>query len=397
MTPPTAGAQLRPRLTDAGRVRHDSTAPNEKPASATSLVVHRDEPLRAHLGPPVRLLDQVHAVLRARHYSPRTEEAYTHWIRRFILFHGRRHPSELDEQDINAFVSSLAAVDKVSASTQTQALSALVFLYKHVLQQPFDHITGLVRAKHPERLPVVLTRAEVAALLARVQGTPQLMAALLYGSGLRLLECCQLRIKDLDLDRRELRIRRAKGDKDRVTMIPAGLLEPLAHQLRNVRHGFEQDGGQVHVGLPHALRRKYPNASREWPWRWLFPAARTYIHPENGRRYRHHFHETAVQRAVKLAAQAADISKPATCHTLRHSFATHLLERGYDIRTIQELLGHSDVSTTMIYTHVLNRGGLAVQSPLDETLFLPPPPQHRPQSPDSLNPLAPRPPKAWKR
>lgn len=315
-----------------------------------------------------RLLDVVRARIRAKHYSPRTEEAYVGWIRRYIRYHGRRHPRQMGEAEVSAFLSSLAVEGGVAASTQNQALSALIFLYAEVLGAPFDCLDGIVRARRPARLPVVLTVDEVRRLLAELRGTEWLMASLLYGAGLRLLECAEIRIKDVDLDKRELRIRDGKGRKDRVTVIPARLVEPLAMQVASVRrlHGSELASGGGRVSLPDALERKYPNAGREFGWQWLFPATRTYVDPRTGDRRRHHLHESVLQRAVQAAARQARLTKRASCHTLRHSFATHLLEAGYDIRTIQELLGHRDVSTTMIYTHVLNRGGLAVRSPFDE-------------------------------
>jgi integron integrase len=331
-----------------------------------------------------KLLDQVRQMLRMRHRSPRTEEAYLHWIRRYIRFHGHRHPRDLGRDDITSFISSLAVERNVSPSTQTQALSALVFLYKHVLQLPFDWLDHIARARKPKRVPVVLTRREVAAVLDQLTGTYWLIASLLYGSGLRLLEACQLRIKDIDLERHELVIRDGKGRKDRRTVIAEHVIAPLRAQLRAVHDLHEQDllADAGHVALPSALARKYPNAERDWLWQWAFPATRIYIDTSSGRKRRHHIHESAVQKAVKAAARAAGITKRATCHSFRHSFATHLLERGYDIRTIQELLGHHDVKTTEIYTHVLNRGRFGVQSPLDDTMDLPPvslpPPPARP-------------------
>ncbi len=324
--------------------------------------------------PSPRLLDQVRQSLRMRHRSARTEEAYLQWIRRYIRFHGHRHPRELGRDDITSFISSLAVERNVSSSTQTQALSALVFLYKHVLDVPFDWLDHIARARKPKRVPVVLTRREVAAVLDRLTGTYWLIASLLYGSGLRLLEACQLRIKDVDLERRELVIRDGKGRKDRRTVIAEHVIAPLRAQLQAVHELHQQDllADAGHVALPSALARKYPNAERDWLWQWAFPATRIYIDPQSGRKRRHHIHESAVQKAVKAAAQAAGMTKRATCHSFRHSFATHLLERGYDIRTIQELLGHHDVTTTEIYTHVLNRGRFGVQSPLDDTMDLPP-------------------------
>jgi integron integrase len=314
-----------------------------------------------------RLLDAVREAIRTRHYSPRTADAYVFWIRRFILFHGKRHPRELAEPEIAQFLTHLAVERHVSASTQTQALCALLFLYRVVLGLQLVHVDELVRAKRPARLPVVLTRTEVRGLLAEMYGTPQLVASLLYGSGLRLLECLQLRVKDCDLERREIIVRDGKGQKDRVTMVPQSLVPPLAFHLRQVRELHEADVRRGHgsVALPDALARKYPKAAWEFAWQWVFPATRTYWAADVGQRRRHHLHETVIQRAIREATLRAGLTKRASCHTLRHSFATHLLEDHYDIRTIQELLGHRDVATTMIYTHVLNRGGHGVRSPLD--------------------------------
>jgi integron integrase len=335
-----------------------------------------------------RLLDEVRRALRLRHRSPRTEEAYLHWIRRFIRFHGRRHPRELGRDEIERFLSSLATEHRVSASTQGQALSALVFLYRHVMHMPFEWLDHLVRAKKPKRIPVVLARSEVATLLTHLSGRHRLMAALLYGSGMRLLECCQLRIKDIDLERREIRVRDGKGRKDRITVLPEYLVRPIASHLEQLQalHRRDIQRGAGYVALPNSLDRKLSGAAREFPWQWLFPASRAYIDPSTSQQRRHHAHETALQRAVKTAARAAGLRKRATCHSLRHSFATHLLERGHDIRTIQELLGHADVSTTEIYTHVLNRGPFGVQSPLDDTLAPMLAPRLRPQPPRSLTP-----------
>ena len=301
-----------------------------------------------------------------RHYSRRTEQAYLSWIRRYIIFHGKRHPRELGEREVTAWVSSLAE-RSVSASTQNQALSAVLFLYQAVLGQRLPWMDGIVRAQRPVRLPVVLSREEVALLLSRLRGPVWLMASLMYGAGLRLQECVELRVKDINADRGELMVRDGKGGKDRVTMLPASLREPLtAHLARvKVQHDDEVASGRGGVALPGRLSVKYPNAAHEWAWQWVFPATRFYVDRETGERRRHHLHETVVQRAVKNAVRSAGLSRPATCHSLRHSFATHLLEAGYDIRTIQELLGHRDVSTTMIYTYVLNQGGRGVRSPLD--------------------------------
>lgn len=320
----------------------------------------------ARAGGP-RLLDRVRQTMRARHYSPRTERAYVGWIRRFIVFSGRRHPDDMGAPEVTRFLSTLATRRHVSASTQKQALSALLFLYKEVLGRKLAWLDDIVRPKPAVRLPLVLSREEVAAVLGHLHGTRWLMASLLYGSGLRLLECCHLRVKDVDLGRGELTVRDGKGHKDRVTLLPDTLRGPLAAHLAQVRRQHEEDirTGAGSVELPYALQVKYPRAAWDWSWQWVFPATRYYVDRETGLRRRHHLHESVLQRAVKDAVRAAGISKPASCHAFRHAFATHLLEDGYDIRTIQELLGHSDVSTTMVYTHVRNRGGRGVRSPLD--------------------------------
>ena len=317
--------------------------------------------------PKPKLLDQVREALRSRHYSRRTESAYCHWVRRFIYFHRLRHPSDMAETEINAFLTHLAIEGKVSASTQNQALSALLFLYEQVLGRELEWLDDVVRARAPRRLPVVLTRDEVRAVIERLDGTPRLVAVLLYGGGLRLLEALQLRAKDVDFGAGEVVVRDGKGGRDRRTMLPRGCREDLARHLALVKSQYESDlaSGGGWVELPRALARKYPAAGREWPWQWVFPATRQYLHPTSGERRRHHLHETVMQRAMRTAVLKARIAKPASCHTFRHSFATHLLEDGYDIRTVQELLGHKDVSTTMIYTHVLNRGGRGVVSPAD--------------------------------
>lgn len=314
-----------------------------------------------------RLLDRVRSALRSRHYSFRTEQTYVGWIRRFILFHQKRHPSEMGVNEVNAFLTHLAVEMSVSASTQNQALSALLFLYGVILEQPLPEIAALVRAKRPRRLPEVLSRKEVRAVLSRMNGTPLLIATLLYGTGLRLLECLRLRTKELDFDRGEVMVRDGKGRIDRRTMLPVALRGPLASHLREVQALHEEDlaAGYGSVFLPDALARKYPAAAREWGWQYVFPATRRGVDPRSGLVRRHHLDETVVQKAVRLAAMAAGLRKRASPHSFRHSFATHLLEQGYDIRTVQELLGHKDVATTMIYTHVLNRGARGVESPLD--------------------------------
>jgi integron integrase len=313
------------------------------------------------------LLDRVREVCRLRHFSPRTEKAYVGWIRRFLRFHRMRHPRDMGAPDVEAFLSSLARQGGVAASTQNQALSGLLFLYKDVLGVALPSIEGIVRAIRPVRMPVVLSRSEVAVVLNRLRGPCWLMASLLYGSGLRLLECAQLRVKDVDLERLELMVRDGKGRKDRVTVFPRSLHAPFSAHLTEVKRQHERDvsAGAGTVALPDALRVKYPTAAREWGWQWVFPATRLYVDAVTGERRRHHLHESVLQRAIKDAVRAAGLTKQASAHSLRHSFATHLLEAGYDIRTIQELLGHRDVATTMIYTHVLNRGGRGVRSPLD--------------------------------
>lgn len=318
--------------------------------------------------PPPRLFDRVQQALRVRHYSLRTEEAYIAWIRRFILFHNKRHPSSMGAEEINAYLTHLAVEGHVSASTQNQALSAILFLYNKVLEEDIGRLGEVIRAHKPRRLPVVLTREEVTRILARLEGTWWLMGMMLYGSGLRQIECLRLRVKDVDVKRREIRVRDGKGGKDRVTTLPESIEARLAAHLERLRVLAAEDGANCVAGvwLPDALARKYPNAGREWAWQWLFPARKLSVDPRSGIRRRHHVHEKGLQRAVRAATLASGATKRVTCHTFRHSFATHLLEDGYDIRTIQELLGHADVATTMIYTHVLNRpGSRGVLSPAD--------------------------------
>ena len=326
-------------------------------------------------GPPrspgsPRLLDQVRSAIRVRHYSLRTEKSYVHWIRRFILFHGKRHPRELGAPEISGFLNHLAVEGEVASSTQNQALNALVFLYRWVLGRDAPELDDLVRARKPRRLPVVLTADEVRAVLSRLEGTHSLVAGLLYGSGLRLLEGLRLRVKDLDFAVREVMVRDGKGRRDRVAPLPEALVPRLREHLERVKHLHDSDlaGGFGAVELPGALARKYRNAACEWGWQWVFPARRRFVDPVRGIERRHHLHETAVQRAVRRAVVTAGIAKRASCHTFRHSFATHLLARGQDIRTVQELLGHSDVKTTMVYTHVLRLGARGVRSPLDDVV-----------------------------
>ena len=316
---------------------------------------------------PPTVLERIRHATRSRGYSRRTEDTYCSWVARFSAFHSHRPLRELGSLEIQGFLTHLATVNNVSASTQNQALAALLFVYVHVLGVPPEKLGEFVRAKRPQHLPVVLTPTEVGAVLARMSGMTRLMASVLYGSGLRLMECCRLRVKDVDLERREIVVRCGKGQKDRRTMLPERLLGLVRRHLIEVREQHEHDltQGAGTVELPDALDRKLPGASRDWVWQWIFPATRPYYHKDTGVWRRHHLHETVLQRAVRDAALRAGITKRVACHTFRHSFATHLLEGGYDIRTIQELLGHTDVSTTMIYTHVLNRGGLAVHSPLD--------------------------------
>ena len=316
---------------------------------------------------PTRLMDQMRNAIRSRHYSRRTEQAYTLWVRRYIHFHELKHPADMAEPEINAFLTHLAVDLKVASSTQTQALSALLFLYRRVLGIEVGELTEVVRSRKPKRLPVVMSRDEVKAVLNHLDSEKWLMASLMYGSGMRLMELLRLRVQDIDFELAEITVRDGKGGKDRVTMLPQSLVTPLRQQLRLARTVHEHDlaDGWGRVILPGALDRKYPNASAEWGWQWVFPQQRRWTDPATGAQGRHHVHETILQRSVKVAVRAAGVEKNVGCHTFRHSFATHLLATGYDIRTIQELLGHKDVSTTMIYTHVLNRGGHGVRSPMD--------------------------------
>jgi integron integrase len=324
--------------------------------------------------PPIKLLDQVRNALRVKHYAYRTEESYVQWIRRYILFHNKRHPKEMAEPEVQAFLTHLAVEGNVAASTQNQALSALLFLYRYVLQQPLSDSIDAVRARQSKHLPTVLTPEEVQQLFKYLEGTHQLLAKLLYGSGLRLKEGLRLRVKDIDFAQSQLVIRDAKGNKDRLTVLPQLLLAPLQAHLLQVKQTFQDDLalGYGAVYLPSALERKYPHANREWKWQYVFPAKQRSVDPRSGIVRRHHLDDGILQRALKQAVYSAQINKNVSCHALRHSFATHLLQNGYDIRTVQELLGHKDVKTTMIYTHVLNKGGLGVRSPLDSSTTIQP-------------------------
>ena len=316
---------------------------------------------------PPRLLDQVRERIRVKHYSIRTEEAYVDWTRRFVLWHGKRHPRDMGAAEVEAFLSHLACERKVSASTQNQAKSALLFLYKQVLEVDLPWLAEVTQARVSRRLPVVLTQREVKALLDHLNGTMWLVASLLYGTGMRLLEGLRLRVKDVEFERREIVIREGKGNKDRVTVLPENLIEPLRDQLTKARrlHAADLAADFGDVYLPDALAVKYPKAGRQWGWQYVFPGGVRAVDPRSGVERRHHLYEQTIQRSVKIAADRASIAKPVTPHVLRHSFATHLLQAGYDIRTVQELLGHSSVNTTMIYTHVLNKGGRGILSPLD--------------------------------
>ncbi len=349
----------------------DSRSRGEIPPSAARSPFAPAPPVAS---PPVpqpgqqpKLLDRLRGALRARHYSRRTEQTYCHWVKRFIFFHNVRHPGEMGEPEVNAFLTYLATKKQVSASTQNQALSALLFLYRHVLNRPLGKLGEVIRARKTKRLPVVLTRQEVRAVLERLEGDRWLMASLMYGAGLRLSECLRLRVQDVDLEACQILVRDGKGFKDRLTVLPEAVKARLVDHLEQVKrlHARDVADGHGRVNLPGALDRKYPKAAWEWKWQYVFPQENRWRNPKTGEQGRHHMDESLIQRAVKVAVTAAGIAKHATCHTLRHSFATHLLAAGYDIRTIQELLGHKDVKTTMVYTHVLNRGGRGVRSPVD--------------------------------
>ena len=355
-----------PESTGAAPLSH-GTIPNRNPVPV-SLPGHPSGSDTLHpAGRHPKLLDRLGEALHARHYSRRTEQAYCHWVKRFIFFHNVRHPGEMAEPEINAFLTHLAVKEKVSASTQNQALSALLFLYRHVIRRNLGDLGKIIRARKPTRLPVVMTREEVKAVLASMTGDKRLMASLMYGAGLRLMECLRLRVQDIDFSRHEILVRDGKGAKDRITVLPASLTILLQAHLKQVKAIHERDvaEGWGRVQMPTALDRKYPNAPKDWRWQWVFPQDHRWINPTTTEQGRHHIDEPLVQKAVRDAVAQAGPTKRATCHTFRHPFATHLLEGGYDIRTVQELLGHSDVKTTMIYTHVLNRGPAGVRSPVD--------------------------------
>jgi len=317
---------------------------------------------------PPKLNDQMRESMRVRHYRARTEETYCQWVRRYILFHQKRHPKDMGEPEINIFLTHLAVKEKVSASTQNQALSAILYLYRHVIGRDIGDLGEVIRARKPKRLPVVMTRKDVKAVLDQLSGDKWLIASLLYGSGLRLMECMSLRVQEVDFQASEIIVRDGKGGKDRRTMLPQKLIAPLLEHLRKVKVIHEKDlaEGWGRVQMPHALDRKYPNAPTEWRWQWVFPQENRWVNNKTKEQGRHHMDESLIQKAVREAVGRAGLKKRATCHTFRHSFATHLLETGYDIRTVQELLGHRDVKTTMIYTHVLNKGTSGVRSPVDE-------------------------------
>ena len=323
-----------------------------------SIMSNSDEP---------KLLERVRQRLRYKHYSYRTEKSYTQWIKRFILFHGKRHPREMGATEVEEFLTDLAVSHNVAASTQNQALNGILFLYREVLKMSLPWMGEITRAKRPKRIPVVFTREEARTIIAQLESPYRLMASLLYGSGLRLMECLRLRIKDIDTDYQQITVRNGKGYKDRVTVLPTVLIDPIEEQKARVKIWYKMDRKQDTAGVstPHALSRKYPRAPTSWAWQFLFSARGLSTDPRTGVRLRHHAEAQSLQRRVKRALQDTTIMKPGSCHTFRHSFATHLLESGYDIRTVQELLGHSDVKTTMIYTHVLKKGGRAVRSPLD--------------------------------
>ena len=335
-----------------------------QPARADSFTVIKQTQVKEQ---QPKLLDRLRETLRTRHYSRRTEQTYSHWVKRFVYFHKMRHPEEMAEPEINTFLTHLAVKERVSSSTQNQALSALLFLYRHVLNREIGELRDVIRARKPKRLPVVLTKDEVKTVIGNLKGDKWIMANLMYGAGLRLMECLRLRVQDIDFASNQITVRDGKGSKDRLTMLPKVVKQPLREHLKNVRNTHQKDlsEGYGRVFMPYALARKYPKAATEWSWQFVFPQDNRFVNNTTGEQGRYHVHETIVHRVVKDAVRKTGITKRASSHTFRHSFATHLLADGYDIRTVQELLGHKDVKTTMIYTHVLNRGGKGVISPAD--------------------------------
>lgn len=345
---------------------NQSTSFKGKPAAAIPPAIRVVMPMPTTDNKP-KLLTQLSQAMRSRHYSRKTESTYIHWIKRFIFFHHVRHPKDMAEPEINAYLTHLAVKEHVSSSTQNQALCAIIFLYKYVLNRKIGDIGEVIRAKQSRYIPVVMTKDEVKAVVGNLTGDKKLMISLMYGTGLRLMECLRLRVQDIDFGRNEITVRDGKGAKDRITMLPESLKEPLRQHLVKTKSVHESDikDGWGYVLMPYALDRKYPNAPRDWRWQWVFPQEKRWKNTKTGEQGRHHVHETLLQKAVKEAVMKSGIAKRIGCHTFRHSFATHLLENGYDIRTIQELLGHKDISTTMIYTHVLSKGGHGVRSPFD--------------------------------
>jgi len=341
--------------------------PSQPEVHSTLPVIRATEEVAPRRSRAPKLMERMTLALRARHYSLRTEQAYAHWVRRFVFFHNLRHPATMAEPEINAFLTHLAVDGKVSSSTQNQALSAILFLYRHIIGREVGRIGDVIRAQRPRRLPVVMSREEVKLVISYLYGEKKIIATLLYGSGMRLMECLRLRVQDIDFEKNQITVRNGKGDKDRVTMLPQSIQPMLREHLRKVSHVHQKDmaDGWGAVELPEALARKYPRGPRSWEWQWVFPQERRWRNLAAAQEGRHHIDESLVQRAVKEAVARAGLSKRASCHTFRHSFATHLLESGYDIRTVQELLGHRDLKTTMIYTHVLNRGPAGIRSPLD--------------------------------
>lgn len=356
------------QITASGRAEMAGTALQSRVQPFRRPFFASGAPVTGTVNRAPKLLDRMREALRARHYSRRTEETYCQWVKRFIFFHNVRHPADMAEAEINAFLTHLAVKEKVSASTQNQALSALLFLYRYIVGREIGDLGEVIRARKPKHVPVVMTREEVRAVLNHMSGDKWLMALLMYGAGLRLMECLRLRVQDVDFSRNEIAVRDGKGAKDRITMLPKALKKPLQGHLREVRQIHEKDlaAGWGRVRMPNALDRKYPNAPADWRWQWVFPQENRWKNPQTGEQGRHHIDESLVQKAVSYAVVQAGLTKRASSHTFRHSFATHLLEAGYDIRTVQELLGHNDVKTTMIYTHVLNRGPSGVRSPMDE-------------------------------